>query len=150
MAGFMAETIAIASDHAGYEMKGILIPELRALGFEVLDLGTDGPGSVDYADFAAMLATALADGRAKRGVLICGSGIGISIAANRYRHVRAALCHDATYARLARRHNNANVLAIGGTRHIGSETAKDILRVFFSTEFEGGRHTARVEKLSHA
>ena len=146
----MAETIAIASDHAGHEMKGILIAELRTLGFEVLDLGTNGPGSVDYPDFAAMLATALADGRAKRGVLICGSGIGISIAANRHRHIRAALCHDATYARLARLHNNANVLAIGGTRHIGSETAKDILRVFFSTEFEGGRHTARVEKLSHA
>jgi ribose 5-phosphate isomerase B len=119
------------------------------LGFEVLDLGTDGPASVDYPDFAAILATALSDGRARRGVLICGSGIGISIAANRHRHIRAALCHDTTYARLARQHNNANVLVVGGTRHMGPETAKDILRIFFSTDFEGGRHAGRVEKLSH-
>ncbi|HUK07749.1 MAG TPA: ribose 5-phosphate isomerase B [Stellaceae bacterium] len=145
----MAETIAIASDHAGYEMKTVLVSELHALGFHVLDLGTNGGAPVDYPDFAGMLATALADGRADRGVLVCGSGIGISIAANRYRHVRAALCHDTTYARLARQHNNANVLAVGGTRHFGTETAKDILRVFFSTKFEGGRHAPRVEKLSH-
>jgi ribose 5-phosphate isomerase B len=146
----MAESIAIASDHAGYEMKTVLASELRALGFDVLDLGTNGGAPVDYPDFAGMLATALADGRVDRGVLVCGSGIGISIAANRHRHVRAALCHDTTYARLARQHNNANVLVVGGTRHFGTETAKDILRAFFSTNFEGGRHAPRVEKLSHA
>ena len=144
----MAEIIAIASDHAGYEMKSLLKAELRVLGFDVLDLGTEGPASVDYPDFADMLATALTDGRARRGVLVCGTGIGISIAANRHRSIRAALCHDVTYARLAREHNDANVLVIGGARHFGSETAKDILRTFFSTEFAAGRHAPRVAKLS--
>src|SRR5690606_3947528 len=114
---------------------------------EVLDLGTSGPQSVDYPDFAAALARALADGRASRGVLVCGTGIGISIAANRHRHIRAALCHDSSSARLARAHNDANVLALGA-RLIGLEVAKDCLRVFLSTPFEGGRHAGRVAKLA--
>jgi len=140
------ETIAVASDHAGFELKGTIKAELEAMGHAVLDLGTHGPESVDYPAFADAVAEALSDGRASRGVLVCGTGIGISIAANRHRHVRAALCHDSVSARLARAHNDANVLAIGA-RLIGIESAKDCVRVFFATAFEGGRHARRVAKL---
>ncbi|MGE0119636.1 MAG: ribose 5-phosphate isomerase B [Dongiaceae bacterium] len=140
------ETVAIASDHAGVELKSTVKAELEAMGRRVLDLGTQGTESVDYPDFAAAVAEALRDGRATRGVIVCGTGIGISIAANRHRHVRAALCHDATSARLARAHNDANVLALGA-RLIGSEAAKDCVRTFFATPFEGGRHARRVAKL---
>lgn len=143
----MPETIAIAADHAGFDLKEVLKSELAELGCEVLDLGTSGPQSVDYPDFATALAQALADGRARRGVLVCGTGIGISIAANRHRHIRAALCHDSSSARLARAHNDANVLVLGA-RLIGLEVAKDCLRVFLSTPFEGGRHAGRVAKLA--
>jgi ribose 5-phosphate isomerase B len=143
----MSETIAIAADHGGFDLKSILIPELRALGYQVLDLGTMGGDSVDYPDFAATLAHAIADRRATRGVLICGTGIGMSIAANRHRAIRAALVHDATGARLARQHNDANVLVLGG-RVLGIEVAKDCLKTFFTTEFEGGRHARRVAKMS--
>lgn len=143
----MPDAVAIAADHAGFDLKEILKAELSSLGCRVLDLGTGGPQSVDYPDFADALAAALADGRAGRGVLICGTGIGISIAANRHRHLRAALCHDSVSARLARAHNDANVLALGA-RLIGVEVAKDCLRVFLSTPFEGGRHAGRVAKLS--
>jgi len=140
------ETIAIASDHAGVELKGALKAELEAMGRRVLDLGTQGPESVDYPAFADALAEALRDGRAARGVLVCGTGIGISIAANRHRHVRAALCHDSASARLARAHNDANVLALGA-RLTGVETAKDCVHAFFDTAFEGGRHARRVAML---
>ena len=143
----MVETIAIAADHAGYELKVLLVPELKSLGFEVLDLGTHSRDSVDYPDFADALARVLESGQARRGVLICGTGLGIAIAANRHRWVRAGVCHDATTARLARQHNDANVLALGA-RVVGSEVAKDCLRAFLSTDFEGGRHTTRVAKMS--
>lgn len=139
-------TVAIASDHAGVALKDVLAGELRALGYEVLDLGTKGTGSVDYPDFGHALAAAVADGRAERGVAVCGTGIGISIAVNRHAGVRAALCHDATSARLAREHNDANVLALG-QRLIGEEVAKECLRVFLATDFAGGRHAGRVAKL---
>jgi len=139
--------VAIGSDHAGYEMKGMLAEELRAMGREVLDLGCDGPQSVDYPDYGKAVAEAVAEGRAERGVIVCGTGIGISIAANRNLRVRAAVCHDETSARLAREHNDANVLALGA-RLTGSEVAKACLRVFMTTEFAGGRHAARVAKLS--
>lgn len=142
----MAEKIAIASDHAGFELKTQLKQELERLGFEPLDLGTDGPASVDYPDFAVKMAQTLKAGDATRGVLVCGSGIGISIAANRHPHVRAALCHDHLTARLARLHNNANVLCLGG-RTTGPDVARDCLQVFLGTEFEGGRHQNRVAKL---
>jgi len=141
------ETIAIAADHAGVELKSILIKELRELGFEVRDLGTQGNQSVDYPDMADALAEEMSRGEVERGVLVCGSGIGISIAANRHRHIRAALCCDTSSARLARAHNDANVLALGA-RLIGVETAKDCLRAFVSTDFEGGRHKRRVDKMS--
>jgi ribose 5-phosphate isomerase B len=140
------ETIVIASDHAGFELKGLLKDELSALGFEPLDLGTNSASSVDYPDFADRLAFALKEGKAKRGVLICGTGIGISMAANRHRHVRAGVVHDATSARLTRLHNNANVLCLGA-RLTGIDVAKDCLRVFLTTDFEGGRHENRVAKL---
>lgn len=141
------ETVAIAADHAGVDLKAVLKQELGDLGYDVLDLGTNGPESVDYPDMADALAAALADGRARRGILVCGSGIGIGMAANRHRHIRAAPCHDALSARLAREHNDANVLALGA-RLIGEETAKDCLRIFMTTEFAGGRHQRRVDKMS--
>jgi ribose 5-phosphate isomerase B len=143
----MAEMIAIAADHGGFDLKTLLIPEIAALGYEVLDLGTKGPESVDYPDFAQKLALAVEAGQVARGVLICGTGIGISIAANRHRGVRAAVCHDATTARLARQHNDANVLALGA-RVLGAEVAKECLKIFLGTEFEGGRHSRRIAKMS--
>lgn len=142
------ETIAIAADHAGFDLKETLKAELEARGFAALDLGAHGRESVDYPDFADALAAALEDGRASRGVLICGTGIGISIAANRHRHLRAAVCHDTTSARLARQHNDANVLALGA-RLVGPEVARDCLAVFLATAFEGGgRHDRRIAKMS--
>ena len=141
------ETIAIASDHAGFDLKALLKQELVALGFEPLDLGPDSTASVDYPDFADRLAGALKDNQAARGVLICGSGIGISMAANRHRHIRAAVVHDVTSARLTRLHNNANVLCFGA-RLIGTDVAKECLKVFLTTDFEGGRHNNRVAKMS--
>jgi len=142
------ETIAIASDHAGLELKSELKKDLIDLGFSVLDLGADSLESVDYPDFGYALAGAMKEGKAKRGVLVCGSGIGISIAANRDSEIRAALVHDALGARLARQHNDANVVCFGG-RTIGPEVARDCLKVFLETDFEdGGRHSRRVDKLS--
>jgi ribose 5-phosphate isomerase B len=142
-----AKPIAIASDHAGFDLKSILVEELAALGHEVLDLGTNSRDSVDYPDFAEALAGAIAAGRAERGLLVCGTGIGISIAANRHPAIRAALCHDETSARLAREHNDANVLALGA-RMIGVEVARDCVKAFLGTEFGGGRHRERVAKLA--
>jgi len=142
------ETIAIASDHAGYDLKSSLREALLDKGYDVLDLGTNSTDSVDYPDFGYALAQALADNRAQRGVLVCGSGIGISIAANRHANVRAALIHDALGAKMCRLHNDANVICFGG-RMIGADTASDCLQVFLETEFEGGRHAGRVNKLSN-
>ena len=140
--------IAIASDHAGFPLKNDLADFLREKGFEVLDLGTDGAASVDYPDFAFEMARALKDGKAARGVLVCGTGLGISIAANRYPWVRAALCHDVTTARLCREHNDANVIALGG-RLLGIELARDCLETFLATEFGGDRHARRVGKMTN-
>ena len=142
-----SKPIVIASDHAGFDLKGVLKEELTAMGLEVLDLGTDSRDSVDYPDFANALAAAITDGRADRGVLICGTGIGIAIAANRHAGIRAATCHDETSARLAREHNDANVLALGA-RSTPLETARECLRAFLDTPFGGGRHARRVAKMS--
>ena len=139
--------IAIASDHAGYDLKTILAGELGTMGYEVVDLGTDGRDSVDYPDFAKALIKAVIEGGADCGVLVCGTGIGISIAANRHPGIRAAVCHNETTARLARAHNDANVLALGA-RIVGIEVAKDCLKAFLSTDFAGGRHVGRVAKLA--
>jgi ribose 5-phosphate isomerase B len=138
--------VAIASDHAGYPLKAELVDALHALGHEVLDLGTDGRDSVDYPDFGQAVADAVSAGRAERGVIVCGTGLGIAMAANRVAGVRAAPCWNTTAARLARQHNDANVLALGA-RLVGSEVAADCLTVFLETAFEGGRHERRVAKL---
>jgi ribose 5-phosphate isomerase B len=139
--------IAIGADHAGHVLKDVIGSHLRGAGHEVIDLGTDGPASVDYPDFGAAVARAVVDGVAERGIAVCGSGIGIAIAANKVPGGRAATCHDVTSARLARQHNDANVLCIG-ERLTGVQVATDMVDVFVSTPFDGGRHTARVEKLS--
>ncbi len=143
------ETIAIAADHAGFPLKEILKQDLEAMGFHVLDLGTrDETTSVDYPDFGAALAAKIKSGEVKRGVLVCGTGIGISIAANREPAVRCALVHDGITAKLARDHNDANVIAMGA-RVIGIETAREALATFLATPFSGGeRHNRRVAKLS--
>lgn len=142
-----AETIVVAADHGGVELKALLVADLRARGLDVLDLGTHNGDSVDYPDIAHALAKAIREGRAQRGVLMCGSGIGMSIVANRFPEIRAALVHDNMTARLARQHNDANVLCMGG-RLIGPEVARDCLNVFLDTPFEGGRHARRVAKMS--
>ena len=138
--------IALAADHAGFPLKEIMADELRALGFEALDLGTNGTESVDYPDFGHAAAEAVLDGRAAMAVICCGTGLGISMAANKYPGIRAALCHDATTARLSREHNDANILALGA-RVVGAEVARDCLRAFLATPFGGARHEARVAKI---
>jgi ribose 5-phosphate isomerase B len=144
----VAERIAIVSDHAAYEMKSALAEHLREGGFDVLDLGTSSTDSVDYPDYGYRLAQAIADGRAVRGVSLCGSGIGISIAVNRHPACRCALVSDGLSARLAREHNDANVIAMGA-RLIGLDTARDCLDQFLATPFAGGRHQRRVDKLTN-
>ena len=139
--------IAVASDHAGFDLKEILKRDLQEAGHEVLDLGTNSTASVDYPDFGKAMGEAIASGKAQRGVIVCGSGIGISIAANRNAKVRAVLAHDVTSARLSREHNDANVIAFG-QRLTGIEVAREALKMFLATQFEGGRHVGRVEKLS--
>lgn len=143
----MAEVIALAADHGGFELKNLLAEKLAEWGYEPLDLGTYSTDSVDYPDMAAKMADAIKAGKAERGVLVCGTGIGISIAANRFPFIRAALIHDAFGARLCREHNNANVIVFGG-RTTGVEVAYDCLNIFLNTQFAGGRHARRVEKLS--
>jgi len=140
-------TIAVASDHAGFDLKEILKRDLTEAGHQVLDLGTHSTASVDYPDFAKAVADAVASGRAEKGVLVCGTGIGMSIAANRNPKVRAAVVHDVTSAHLARGHNDANVVTFG-QRLLGVEVAREALKVFLQTPFEGGRHASRVAKLS--
>ncbi len=141
-------TIALAADHAGFALKALLAGELRAQGYAVVDLGTDDPErSVDYPDYGRAVAEAIAAGRARFGVAVCGSGIGMDIAANRNPAVRAALCTSGLMARLARSHNDANVLVLG-SRIVGVEVARDCLHEFLTTDFLGGRHAARVDKLS--
>jgi ribose 5-phosphate isomerase B len=138
--------IAIGSDHAGFQLKSLVADILRAAGIAVEDLGTDDVSSVDYPDFAHRVAAAVAGGTAERGVLICGTGIGMSMAANRHPGVRAALCHDAYTAEMARRHNDANVLCLGA-RVVGEGVAEQVLRIFLETPFEGGRHQRRVDSI---
>lgn len=139
--------IAIGSDHAGFEAKERVKSELVTLGVEVVDKGSYSLDSVDYPDFGAAVAQAVASGEVERAVLVCGSGIGVSIAANKIPGARAALCWNEETARLAREHNDANVLCFG-SRFIEPEQAARMVRIFLETDFAGGRHTQRVEKLS--
>ena len=140
--------IALAADHAGYLLKDELAAWLREAGHEVTDLGTNGPESVDYPEYGARLANAIANGQAERGIVVCGSGIGISIAVNRNPACRCARVSDPLSAQLAREHNDANVLALGA-RLIGSDMARACAAVFLDTDFAGGRHQRRVDQLSN-
>src|SRR5215213_7825189 len=143
----LAMRIALAADHAGYPLKDELVSWLREAGHEVTDLGTNGPESVDYPEFGAKLADAVASGSAERGIVVCGSGIGISIAVNRNPACRCARVSDPLSAQLAREHNDANVLALGA-RLIGSDMARACAAIFLDTDFAGGRHQRRVDQLS--
>lgn len=142
----MSERIPIASDHAGFEMKEHLTRALRGLGYEVEDLGTHSPASTDYPDYAHPLAERVETGAAKRGVLLCGTGLGMSYAANRHHGVRAAVAWAPEIAELARKHNDANVLVLPA-RFVSEEDAVRILRTWLDTPFEGGRHQGRVAKI---
>ena len=138
--------IAIASDHGGFELKENIKKYLEGRNIEVLDLGTNSEESVDYPAFGRACGEAVANGDAERGIVCCGTGIGISIAANKVKGIRCSLCSDVTVARLTRQHNDSNVLALGG-RTTGLQTALDIVEAWLDTEFEGGRHQRRVDML---
>jgi ribose 5-phosphate isomerase B len=138
--------IVIGSDHAGFALKEIIKEFLAGLNVSVSDIGAYSDQSVDYPDFAAKVAQKIASGDFSRGILICGTGIGMSMAANRFPAVRAALCNDLFSAVMSRRHNDANILVMGG-RVIGSELAKEIVRAWIETPFEGGRHQKRIDKM---
>ena len=138
--------VALGADHAGVALKDALKPALDELGVWSEDFGTYGPESVDYPDFAAAVARSVGEGRFDRGILVCGSGIGMAITANKVAGVRAAAIGDTTAARLSREHNDLNVLALGA-RHTPTPLALDILRAFLETPFAGGRHVRRVEKI---
>ncbi len=139
--------VVIGSDHAGFELKQQLAEHLRSEGHDVEDIGTKSKESVDYPEFGANVARAVVEGRADYGVCVCGTGIGIGMAANKVPGARAAVVHDATSARLARQHNDANVVCVGA-RLTGSEAATDAVDAFLETEFEGGRHQRRIDQLS--
>ncbi len=143
----MISTIALGADHAGFELKEALKGWLIAQGYQVLDYGTHSTDSVDYPDYAAQVALAVADQKVERGVLVCGTGIGMAMTANKVPGVRAALCSDLYTARMSREHNDANVLTLGG-RLMGPEMALDILRMWLETDFAGGRHQRRVDKIA--
>jgi ribose 5-phosphate isomerase B len=145
----MAEEILIAADHAGFELKKKLEAELRKRGFAVRDLGTDSAQSTDYPDYAHPLAKEVSEGKVKRGVLVCGTGLGMSYVANRYPRVRAAVTWSPEVAQLARSHNDANVLILP-SRFVDDDEALDILRAWLDTPFEGGRHERRVVKIDDA
>lgn len=139
--------IAIGSDHRGYEVKRRIVALLQRFGHEVQDFGTNGHDSVDYPDFAFEVASAVSDGRVERGVLVCGTGIGMCIAANKVRGVRAAPCHDSITAEMSRRHNDANVLCLSADL-LGEELIDRMVKIWLETEFEAGRHARRVEKIA--
>jgi ribose 5-phosphate isomerase B len=142
----MAEVIPIGSDHAGYQLKERLVEELRALGYEPLDLGTHSSESTDYPDYAHKVASEVEQRQAERGVLLCGTGLGMSYAANRHRGVRAAVAWSSEIAKLAREHNDANVLILP-SRFVSEDQGVEILKTWLDTRFAGGRHSRRVEKI---
>ncbi|MGB9710240.1 MAG: ribose 5-phosphate isomerase B [Thermodesulfovibrio sp.] len=139
--------VAIGSDHAGFELKETVSHMLKNIGYEVVDMGTGSSCSVDYPDYAEAVAKAVSEGAVERGILICGTGIGMSIVANKFKNVRAALCNDLFTAKMSRLHNDANILCIGG-RVVGKDLAMEIVNVWFNTSFEGGRHIRRLEKIN--
>jgi ribose 5-phosphate isomerase B len=139
--------IAIASDHGAFRLKGLFVARLKELGYTPVDYGTESEASCDYPDYAERLARSVAAGDPSRGVLLCGSGIGMSIAANKVPGVRAAMCHDHYTAKMCRMHNDANVLCVGA-RITGEDVAYDILETWLATPFEGGRHQKRLDKIA--
>jgi ribose 5-phosphate isomerase B len=139
--------IAIASDHGGFELKEVLKAYLLSLAVEVSDLGTHNEASVDYPDFGIQVSEKVSRGEVERGILVCGSGIGMSVVANKFPRVRAALVHDLFSAKLSREHNDANILVLGG-RLVGKDLAKEIVRVWLETPFTGGRHQKRLDKIA--
>jgi ribose 5-phosphate isomerase B len=139
--------IAIGSDHAGLEMKNEITAVLKDMGHEYKDFGTDTPESVDYPDFGEKVSDVVSRGKADRGILICGTGIGMSIVANKFRHIRAALCNDLYSAKMSRLHNDSNILILAG-RIIGKDIAKEIVKTWLITPFEGGRHEKRLMKIA--
>lgn len=141
--------ILIASDHAGYKLKKYVTGELVRQNLQFEDLGTDSEDSVDYPDFACKLSKKIISGEGQKGILICGTGLGMSMTANRFPEIRAALCLNSEMAEYARKHNDANVLVMGG-RILSFKEAKDITDTFFSTEFSGGRHVPRIKKMERA
>jgi len=146
LASLFIMKLVIACDHAGFELKTELVKHLRDNGYETVDLGCTSLDSVDYNDYAHKLCTELQNGTADLGILVCGTGIGMSMTANKHHGIRAACCSDTYTARLTRMHNNTNVLCLGG-RVLGRGLAFDIVDIFISTEFEGGRHAERVDKM---
>lgn len=138
--------VAIGSDHAGFLLKEELKKLLQEMGHECIDYGAESTDSVDYPDFGERVSLAVSTKAAERGVLICGTGIGMSIVANKFPDIRASLCNDLYTARFSRLHNDANILVIGG-RIVGIDLAKEILKIWFTTEFEGGRHLKRLQKI---
>lgn len=139
--------VAIGCDHAAVDLKNGLVSLLKESGLEVLDFGTDNADSVDYPDFGEKVSLAVSKGEAEKGILICGTGIGMSIVANKFPGIRAALCSEPLSARMSRLHNDANVLVMGG-RVVGKSLAEEIARVWLETPFEGGRHARRLDKIT--
>ncbi len=137
--------IVMGSDHAGYALKELIKDYLAALNFQIKDCGAFSEDSVDYSDFGIAVAEKIASGDFNRGILVCGTGLGMSMVANRFKNVRAALCNDIFSAMMSRQHNDSNILVLGG-RVIGEELAKEIVHVWLKTPFEGGRHQKRIEK----
>lgn len=140
-----ATSIVIGSDHAGFALKEFVKDYLTDLNFDIEDCGTYSEESVDYSDIGIQVAEKVSSGKYSRGILICGTGLGMSMVANRFKSVRAALCNDLFSASMSRRHNDANILVMGG-RVIGTELAREIVRIWTETAFEGGRHLKRIEK----
>jgi ribose 5-phosphate isomerase B len=139
--------ISIAADHGGFELKEFVVRQLKSLGHEVDDLGCHSIEPVDYPDFAVQVARRVTSGKAERGILICGTGLGMSIAANRFRGIRATLVNDLYLARMSREHTDSNVLVLGG-RVTAKGLAEEIVRVWLKTEFAGNRHSRRLEKIA--
>jgi len=141
------DKIGVASDHAGYVLKNDVVALLKELGYKVDDMGPQSPDSVDYPDYGISLAKAVAKEKVNRGIVICGTGVGMSIVVNRFPGIRGALCSDIYTARLCRKHNDSNILIMGG-RVVGQGLAKEIVKTWLNTEFEGGRHQKRLDKIS--
>ncbi len=140
--------IFLGADHGGYELKDLIAAHLKLNGHTIIDLGTNSADSVDYPEFGHLVGRSVIDNSGSIGIVVCGSGIGISIAANKVKGIRAALCHSVEYAKLAKQHNNANVLALGG-RFVTKELAMQIVDTFITTDFEGGRHQQRIDKIEY-